>query len=311
MNQLRMGAREWALLLLLLSGLWGSSFFFIEVALQSITTFTVVFLRVAIAALILTTIIYASGQRLPLTVKAWRQFIILGLLRAALPISLFVWAETQIDSGLAGILNSTAPLFTGMIAHVSTQDDKLTQQRLIGIMVGMAGVSVLIGADILQGLGAQVIAQVAILGATCSYGFAAVYGRQFKGTTSPLVSAAGMLTGATLLILPFAIMEQPWQLTPSILSMGAIIGLSVFSTAVAFIVWFQLIFSAGASNTSMVTFLIPITALILGSVFLKETIEISAIVGLLIILSGLGIAQNRISIARLNQIRANTLSKES
>lgn len=289
---MNMSRQDW-ILLIILSVLWGSSFFFIDVALQSLTVFTVVFARVLIAGLILTLLVYVTGQSLPRDAHSWRQFLILGMLRAALPISLIVWAETQIDSGLAGILNSTSPLFTAIIAHFLTRDNKLTQQRFIGILIGMLGVSVLIGADVLRGLGEQVVAQVAMLGATCSYGFAAVYGRQFKDTKSPLVSATGMLIGATILITPLALLEQPWTLNPSFASLGAILGLSIFSTALAFIVWFRLIFSAGASNTSMVTFLIPITALLLGSVFLNETLEIGALIGLVIILFGLGVAQNR------------------
>lgn len=241
-----------------------------------------------------------------MTASAWKQFLILGLLRASLPISLFVWAETQINSGLAGILNSTAPLFTAIIAHLLTADDKLTRQRFIGIMVGMSGVGVMIGADVLQGLGSQVIAQLAILGATCSYGFAAVYGRKFKGQTTSLVSAAGMLGGATVLILPLALLEQPWQLQPSAVSIFAIVCLSVLSTALAFIVWFTLIFRAGASNTSMVTFIIPITALFLGVVFLGESIEMNAWVGMIVILLGLGISQNRLPILHGLQLYSTT-----
>ena len=293
-NTLKMGSTEWGLLLLL-SVLWGSSFFFIEVALQSVTVFTLVLARVAIAGLLLMLYLYASGQQLPRTRQSWRQFIILGALRAALPISFIVWAETQITSGLAGILNSTSPLFTAIIAHVLTQDDKLSPQRFLGIMVGMFGVVILIGIDVLNGLGSQVLAQLAMLGATCSYGFAAVYGRQFRHMPAT-VSATGMLLGTSLLILPLALLEQPWTLTPTLISLGAIIGLSVLSTALAFIIWFQLIFRAGASNTSMVTFLIPITALFLGVVVLGETLSLGAIVGLVIILFGLAIAQNRIAI---------------
>lgn len=291
MNGLKMTTKGWALLFLL-SVLWGSSFFFIEIALRDISIFTIVFARVGIAALVLTAYVYATGHQLPGKITIWGQFILLGALRAAIPISLIVWAETQINSSLAGILNSTSPLFTAIIAHHLTPDDKLTRSRLLGIVMGMIGVGVLIGPDALQGFGVQVIAQLAMLGATCSYGFAAVYGRQFKGT-SPTVSATGMLIGAALLIFPLALLEQPWTLSLSLLSVSAILGLSLLSTALAFIVWFQLIFSVGASNTSMVTFLIPITALVLGLFILDETMNLTSFIGLMIILAGLAIAQNR------------------
>jgi len=291
MNKLKMGQAEW-MLLILLSILWGSSFIFIEIALQSLTMFTIVFLRVGIAALILTIYLYLTGHHLPSKMVEWRRFLILGALRAALPISCIVWAETQIDSGLAGILNSTSPLFTAIIAHFLTSDDKLTTSRIIGIVVSMVGVGILIGVDALHGLTSQVIAQLAMLVATCSYGFAAVYGRRFKGM-SPIVSAAGMLIGAAILIFPLTIFEQPWLLEPTLASIGAILGLSLLSTALAFIIWFQLIFRVGASNTAMVTFLIPITALLLSATVLGENVRVTSLVGLVVILFGLAVAQNR------------------
>jgi len=292
MNTLRMGRYEW-LLLIGLSVLWGSSFVFIELALASLTPFTIVTLRTGIAALALTLYLTLCGERLPATLADWRRFLILGALRAALPISLIVWAETHITSGLAGILNSTSPLFTAIIAHLLTSDDKLTGQRLAGILIGMIGVGVLVGTDALRGLGTQVMAQLAMLGATCSYGFAAVYGRQFQGD-SPVVSAAGMLIGATILTLPFALWEAPWTLSPTAASIGAILGLALLSTALAFIIWFQLIFRAGPSNTAMVTFLIPFTTLILGVLVLGERVETVSLIGLGVILFGLAVTQRRV-----------------
>jgi len=180
-----------------------------------------------------------------------------------------------------------------IVAHFLTSDEKLSSHRLIGVVTAMFGVVILIGADALQGFGLQVLAQVAMLGATLSYGFAAVYGKRFRATP-PAVSAASMLSGATLLVLPIAlVLERPWTLQPSMTSISAILGLSVLSTALAFIIWFKLINSAGATNTSMVTFLIPIVGLFLGVNFLGETLEFSSLLGLLFILLGLGIATKR------------------
>lgn len=292
MDHPEMGRREW-LLLASLSVCWGSSFFFIEVALRDLPIFTIVLLRVSIAAILLMAFVHLQGLRLPKKLSDWGGFILLGALRAAIPISLIVWAETRIDSGLAGILNSTSPLFTAIIAHFFTQDDKLSRNRLMGIGVSMTGVITLIGPNALAGSGSAVVAQLAILGATCSYGFAAVYGRQFRNT-QPAVSAAGMLIGAAILVAPLSFFEQPWTRHVSVETIGAIVGLSVVSTALAFIIWFKLIFTAGASNTSLVTFLIPITALILGIVVLNETIELESMIGLGLILLGLAIAQNRL-----------------
>lgn len=291
-STIRMGPTEW-LLLGLLSLLWGGSFFFIEVALQTIPVFTVVAARVGIAAILLLIYVYLSGLQMPSSIREWGRFIVLGALRATIPITLIVWAETQIASGLAGILNSTSPLFTILIAHAFTHDDKLSSNKVFGVLLAMCGVVVLIGFDALQGFDTKVLAQIAMLGATCSYGFAAVYGRQFRGTPAA-VSAAGMLLGATLLALPLALLlEQPWQLRPDLNSIGALLGLAVLSTALAFIVWFRLILTAGASNTSLVTFLIPITALALGIFVLGEEIAWTSYVGLLLILTGLAVAQAR------------------
>lgn len=290
-SSLKMGATEW-ILLIVLSILWGSSFFFIEIAIQELPTFTVVAARVGLAALILIVFAYWRGMHIPLSAKALGEFIVLGALRAALPISLIVWAETHIDSGLAGILNATSPLFTAILAHFFTHDDRLTANRFIGVLFGIGGVIVLIGPDALHGLGSQVMAQLAMLGATCCYGFAALYGRRFKNMPTA-VSAAGMLIGATILIVPLAIiLEAPWTLNPGLLSVSAVLGLALLSTAIAFIVWFQLILTAGATNTSMVTFIIPITALLLGTFVLNEQLHWNSFVGLGLILLGLTIAHS-------------------
>lgn len=289
-STIQMGLTEW-LLLILLSILWGGSFFFIEIAIRTIPVFTVVAGRVGIAALILMAYVYLSGYHMPNRIGLWGKFVILGALRAAIPISLIVWAETQISSGLAGILNSTSPLFTMLIAHWLTQDDKLTTNKLIGVVLAMSGVMLMIGIDALQGFGTQAAAQLAMLGATCAYGFAAVYGRQFKGMPAA-ISAAGMLTGATILILPISIvLERPWQLKPELMSIGAILGLALLSTAFAFMIWMRLILTAGPSNTSMVTFLIPITALFLSIFILHEEIVWTSYAGLGLILAGLAVAQ--------------------
>ena len=285
-TKLKLGLTEW-LLLGTLAVLWGGSFFFIEIALRDLPLFTIVAARVGLAALFLTGYVYASGQRLPSSLTVWGRLIVLGALRATVPISLIVWAETQIDSGLASILNSTSPLFTVLVAHFLTADETLTPARALGVAVSMIGVAVLIGADALNGLGLEVLAQVAMLGATLSYGFAAVYGKQFKGV-STVVSSAGMLAGATLLSLPLAlVLEQPWTLRPSSLSIAAVVGLALLSTALAFIIWFRLIHSAGAANTSMVTFVIPIVGLVLGVAVLGERLELSSLLGLALILLGL------------------------
>ena len=295
---LRMGLTQW-LQLFSLAVLWGGSFFFIELAIRDLPVFTVVTARVGLAAFLLIAFVYFRGQTMPGSLSIWAGLLLLGALRATLPISLIVWAETQIDSGLASILNSTSPLFTMIVAHFLTVDEKLTLPRILGVIVATAGVVILIGADALQGLGLQVLAQLAMLGATLSYGFAAVYGRRFRDMPTT-VSSAGMLTGATLLALPLALLlEHPWTLRPGGLSIAAVLALALLSTALAFVIWFKLIHSAGAANTSMVTFLIPIVGLILGIGVLGEGLEFSSLMGLAFILLGLAVATKIVTIKGL------------
>ena len=291
-STLKMGRAEWGLLLLL-SLLWGSSFLFMKVAVETLPVFTVVLGRVGIAAILL--VIYAAiqGHRLPTSAKMWGRLILLGFLRAALPISLFVWAGTQIDSNISGILNSTTPLFSAIVAHFFTSDEKLTVNRIVGIGLGMFGVVILMGVDALQSLGQNLLGQLAVLGATCSYGFAGVYGRRFKELPVS-VASAGFLLGASLLVLPMAIGEQAWTLTPSFHSVGSVFALAILNTAIAFVVWFTLIHRAGATNTAQVTFIIPFMAILLGFVFLGEPLHWNAGLGLVFILLGLAVAQGRV-----------------
>lgn len=288
-----MGPTEW-LLLLLLSVLWGSSFLFMKVAVQELPVFTVVLGRIGIAAIFLTILVYVRGQQLPTTFGEWGKLTLLGILRAALPITLFVWAGTQIDSGISGILNSTTPLFTAIVAHFLTQDERMTSTRIIGVLLGMVGVAFLIGPSALQGIGQNVLGQLAVLGATCAYGFAGVYGRRFSHTPV-LVTTAGFLLASTLLILPVAlILDQPWTLHYAPIPVAAVAALAIFNTAIAFMVWLTLNLRAGANNTSQVTFLIPFMALLLGWIVLGEQAGWNALIGLLFILVGLAVSQNRL-----------------
>lgn len=294
-SSLKMGRTEW-LLLILLSALWGSSFLFMRVAVRNLPVFTVVLGRIGIAAILITTVVYLQGFRLPTSISQWGRLFLLGFLRAALPISLFVWAGTQIDSSTSGILNSTTPLFTVIIAHFFTQDERFQIRRLASILLGIIGVIFLIGPSALQGLGQNVLAQLAILGATCSYGFAGVYGRRF-GDTPIVVTTAGLLLGSTIIIAPLAfIIDKPWMLQPDFVSTASVFVLAFFNTAIAFMIWLTLNQRVGANNTSQVTFLIPIMAIILGVIILGERVSWNAFVGLIFILAGLAVAHKRESI---------------
>ncbi len=288
-----MGSREW-LLLVALSVLWGGSFFFSEVALDELRPFTVVLGRVGIAAVALVAFVYLTGRRMPGSPALWGAFLVMGALNNLIPFSLIVWGQVTIDSGLAAILNATTPLFTVLLAHVLTRDERMTSNRLIGVLLGLGGLIVLVGPDVLGGLGTQGLAQLAVLGAAASYACAGIYGRRFK-ELPPAIAAAGMLCGTTVMILPLAlILDQPWSLRPSVVTWGAVLGLSLFSTALAYLIYFRILAAAGATNLLLVTFLIPVSALFLGVAVLGERPEWSAFAGLALIFAGLAAVDGRL-----------------
>lgn len=283
-----MGTTEWAMLLTL-SVLWGGSFFFAEVALVELRPFSIVLGRVGLAAVILIALVYATGRRLPARPRLWRDLLIMGALNNLLPFSLIFWGQIEIAGGLASILNATTPLFTVVLAHVATDDEKMTPNRLFGVLVGLAGVAVLIGPGLLGGLGEHVLAQLAVLGAAISYALAGLFGRRFRDQP-PAVTAAGQLTMAAILVLPLALfLEQPWRLPqPAAATWAAIGGLALLSTAVAYILYFRLLATAGATNLLLVTFLIPVSAIVLGVLILGERLTGEHLAGMALI--GLGLA---------------------
>lgn len=303
-----MGRREWALLGLL-ALLWGCSFLFIGIALRDIPVFTLAMGRTGIGAAALVAWLLLRDVSLKPIAERWRGFVLLGALRGAIPICLIVWAQTRIDSGLAGILNSTSPLFTMIVAHYLA-NERLTRKKLIGCAVGMSGVALMIGLDALRGLGDSVVGQLAMIGATCSYGFAASYGKRFEGMPHAL-SAAGMLAGATVLILPVSLFfEHPWALRPGVTSLAALLGLAILSTAIAFVVWFRLIQTAGPGNTSLVTFLIPLVALGLGMAILGEEPSMTSLAGVAILFAGLAITQMQSRTEKLSLRTATAADSE-
>ena len=285
-----MSPGNWALIALL-SIIWGGSFFFIGVAVKGLPPFTIVGLRVGIAALALHVIVRATHLRMPFTREAWVAFFGMGFLNNLLPFCLIVWGQTRIASGLASILNATTPLFAIIVTHFLTEDEKMTPNRLVGVLIGLSGVVMIIGTDALKGLGADVLAQFAVLGAAICYSRAGVFGRRFRRLgISPLITATGQVSASTVLLLPLAILaDKPWRLpVPSIEIWGAVLGLALVSTAFAYIIFFRVLASAGVTNIMLVTFLIPVSAILLGVTFLGEHIQIKHLVGMGLI--GLGLA---------------------
>ncbi len=286
---LSMGSVEWAMLFLL-SVLWGGSFFFVGVAVRDLPTLTIVVLRVGLAALVLWGIVAALRRPLPRNPNAWFAFIGMGVLNNVIPFGLIVWGQQTIASGLASILNATTPLFTVAVAGFLLSDERINGRKIAGIIAGFAGVVVMIGPGALSGLATDLLAQIACLGGALSYAFAGVFGRRFKRLgVDPIVVAAGQVTGATLVLAPFALfIERPWTLPiPAPSTWAAIVGLAVLSTALAYILYFLILQRAGATNLLLVTFLIPVSAIALGVLVLGEHLNGSEIAGMVLIGIGL------------------------
>jgi len=282
-----MGPLEWGLLILL-SVLWGGSFFFAEIALVELRPFSVVFGRVVLAAATLLLLVRLTGGRMPRDPRLWGAFFVMGTVNNFIPFSLIVWGQTQITSGLASILNATTPVFTVIMAHFFTRDEKLTANRFAGVILGIAGVVVMIGPAALAGLGANVLAQLAVVGAAVSYGVAGVYGRRFAGTP-PLVTAAGQVTASSVLMFPvMLIADRPWTLAmPAAETWAAVLGIALVSTAAAYVIFFRILATAGATNIMLVTLLVPVSAILLGVLVLGETLAPLHIAGMVLI--GLGL----------------------
>lgn len=290
-----MGAFEWAMLIAL-SVLWGGSFFFVGVAVADLPPLTIVTLRVGLAAITLWGIALVMGLRPPQGVRIWTAFLGMGLLNNVIPFVLIVWGQTQIASGLASILNATTPLFTVVVAGMLLPDERATSLKLVGVAVGFIGVVVMIGLPA-TGEGDSTVAQVAIIAAALSYAFAGVYGRRFKAmAVNPIVTAAGQVTASALVMAPIALtVDGPLDIAgPSFGTWAAIIGLAVLSTAVAYVLYFKILESAGATNLLLVTLLIPVSAILLGSMFLNETLEVVHFVGMVLIALGLSAIDGRL-----------------
>jgi drug/metabolite transporter (DMT)-like permease len=289
-----MGPAEWAMLILL-SIVWGGSFFFYAIAIKGLPTFTIVFLRVCLGSIGLWLCAWAMGL-LPLRHPGlWRNFLIMGLINNAIPFSLIVWGQREVASGLAAILNATTPFFTVLAANMLTADEKLSWNRLLGAMLGLSGVAAMMGADILGAQGSSPLAQLAVIAASVSYGFASVFGRRFS-TIPSLITAAGQTAGSSAILLPvMLIIDTPWRLaSPSFDVWLAIAGLAILCTSLAYVLYFTILKRAGATNIVLVTFLVPVSAILLGIAFLGETLDIHHVIGMATIAIGLALIDGRV-----------------
>lgn len=291
-----MGREDWAILLIL-SVLWGGSFFFIEIALATVKPFTLVLIRVGLAAAMLWAFLLWRGQRLPLPPGALWAYLLLALLNNAVPFVMFAWAQEEITGGLASILNATTPIWGVLVAHLFTADEKATGGKVAGVLLGFAGVAVLIGPDFLGQLGTGLWAQIACLAATLCYALAGVWARRFRGMgIEPTAVATGQLTAAAIVMLPLVLLfEPPWLAAgPSSGAWLSLAALALFCTSLAYILYFRLLASAGATNSLLVTFLIPVTAILLGALFLGERLEWRSFAGMGLIAAGLAAIDGRL-----------------
>jgi drug/metabolite transporter (DMT)-like permease len=269
-------------MLIALSILWGGSFFFVGVAVDEMPTFTLVMFRIALGAAGLWLFLLLRRRTLPMNWQFWWPFFVMATWNNVVPFTLLIWGQSHIASGLASILNAATPFFAVMLASLLIQEERFTLNRIIGVVIGFLGVVVLIGPDLLTMVGDSVLAQLACLGAALSYAFAGVFAR--KSTifqARPADAATAQLTAATILILPVAVMtHEPSDLTlPSMAAVASILGLGFLATSIAYVLYFRILATAGAVNLLLVTFLVPLTAVVLGAAILGEVMTGMQILG--------------------------------
>ncbi len=275
--------------LLLLGAIWGASYLFIKVAVADIPPFTLVAVRTGVAALALLVVLRLKHEPLPRTRRALLPLVALGISNGVIPYTLITWGEVHISSGLAAILTAAMPLFTILIAHFWTHDERLTPIKILGIVVGFLGVIVLFLPDLRNGIQIEFWGELAVVVAAASYGLATVIAHKFMDGVSHVVAATGQLTSAALFMIPLSLVfDNPLSLRPSLLAVGSLLVLTLVGTSFAYILYYWLIEHTGATRTSLVTYLIPITGIFWGAALLGEVIEWEAVVGLLLIIVGIG-----------------------
>jgi drug/metabolite transporter (DMT)-like permease len=282
----RSGLTRELVLLLALSTLWGASYSFIKVGVETIPPVTLIAARTFIAGAVLLAVIRWRGLRLPTDTVTWRRFLFQACLNSVVPFTLIAWAQQSTDAALATILNSTSPIFTFLLTVFVTQHEAVTGRKLFGVGAGMVGICLIVGVQALGGLGHELWAQIAIVAATVCYAGAAIFGKNFKGLDPMMPAAGSMICGAVILIPASLVLEQPWTLAPSLASILALLALSLFSTALAFVIYFRLVQTLGSVGTTAQAYLrVPIGVMI-GVLVLGESLSSNARLGLLCIVAG-------------------------
>lgn len=289
-----MGPTEWAMLIVL-SAIWGGSFYFFAVIIKELPVFTIVFFRVFLASVALWAFLLLTRQTVSITSTMWKNFFLMGIFNNVIPFSLIVWGETKVAPGLAAVLNATTPFFSVIVAHLSTQNEKLTWNRMAGALVGLSGVAALVGFDAMKNLGSDLVYQIAIVGASISYGICTIFGRRLAGIP-PLVSSASQTAASSLMLLPLMfLIDQPQHLNmPSTNVLISLVALALLCTAAAYVIFFNIVKRAGMTNVTLVTFLVPVSAMMLGALFLNEQISTRHFLGMAVIGVGLALIDGRI-----------------
>jgi drug/metabolite transporter (DMT)-like permease len=273
-------------LLLALATLWGASYTLIKIGVATIPPITFIAARTPIAGGILLAILRLRGLKLPSDTATWKRFMFQACLNSVIPFTMIAWAEQSVDAGLATILNSTSPIFTFLLTVFLTQHETATARKLFGVVAGIIGICLIVGVEALNGLGHDLWAQLAIVAATVSYACAAIFGRGFKGL-DPMMPAAGSLICGAAILLPLSmVVDQPWTLAPSGASVWALIGLSVFSTALAFVIYFRLLATLGSVGTTAQAYLRVPIGVGIAILFLGETLTSTMLAGLVCVIAG-------------------------
>jgi len=283
------------LLLLILGIIWGASYLFIKVIVTEVPVLTLVAGRVTLATIIMWGILRARGLSLPRSRRMWGAYAMLGFLGAALPYSLISWGEQYIPSGLASLLQATTPIFTVILAHFLTDDEPVAMAKIIGVIIGFVGVGILmlpdpstgLRAGLRQGLQADLLGQLAVVGSSLCYAGVAIYARSRLRGQPPLVSATGQLTMGMVYMLPASLLiDRPFGLSPSLPVLASWMVLTILGTVVAYVIYFTLIERTSATFVTMVTYIIPINGLMLGALVLNEQLNATVLGSLVLILLG-------------------------
>lgn len=282
-------------LLILLGSIWGASYLFIKVGVEGgIPPVTLAAMRTTLAGATLLFVLFVRRTQLPSRhAPIWKWYFLLGLLNSVIPYTLITWGETRISSGLAAILVGTMPIFTVLFAHWMTHDEKFTARKVVGILIGFVGVVILFLPDLVAAATANLFGGLAVIAAAVSYALATIYARRHLKGHPPVTNSFGQMLMASIILLPASLLlEQPWTHSPTMAALGSIVMLAIFGTAFAYMIYFWLIATVGATRTSLVTYISPVIAVFLGAIILNEHLQWTTIAGLGLIIAGVGLVTN-------------------